>query len=170
MLENIQLEEKTLRDKLTNAYNREFFENNYKRLIDTYKNEDKFFALTMIDIDDFKKVNDTFGHDIGDKVLINLVSKIEKTLRSDDVLIRWGGEEFIILLKVSSKVALELVLEKLRNTIENSKFKNLPKITCSFGGTLYENDENITETIKRADMALYTAKANGKNRIEIRLG
>ncbi len=170
MLENIQLEEKTLRDKLTNAYNREFFENNYKRLIDIYKNEDKFFALTMIDIDDFKKVNDTFGHDIGDKVLINLVSKIEKTLRSDDVLIRWGGEEFIILLKVSSKEALELVLEKLRNTIENSKFKNLPKITCSFGGTLYENDENITETIKRADMALYTAKANGKNRIEIRLG
>jgi diguanylate cyclase (GGDEF)-like protein/PAS domain S-box-containing protein len=168
MLENIQLEEKTLRDKLTNAYNREFFENNYKRLIDTYKDEDMFFALTMVDIDDFKKINDNFGHNIGDQVLINLVSKIEKTLRSDDVLIRWGGEEFIILLKVSSKEALELVLEKLRNTIENSKFKNLPKITCSFGGTLYENDENIIETIKRADMALYTAKANGKNKITIK--
>lgn len=167
MLENIQLEEKTLRDKLTNAHNREFFENNYKRLIDTYKDEDKFFALTMVDIDDFKKVNDNYGHNIGDQILINLVSKIEKTLRSDDVLIRWGGEEFIILLKVSSKDALELVLNKLRKTIENSKFKNLPKITCSLGGTLYKNDENIIETIKRADSALYIAKENGKNKIEI---
>ncbi|MDD2895004.1 MAG: diguanylate cyclase [Aliarcobacter sp.] len=168
MLENIQLEEKTLRDKLTNAYNREFFENNYKRLIDTYENEDMQFALAMVDIDDFKKINDTFGHDIGDKVLINLVSKIEKSLRNDDVLIRWGGEEFIILLKVSSKEVLELILEKLRNTIENSKFKNLPKITCSFGGTLYENEEAINETIKRADIALYEAKDDGKNRIKIK--
>ena len=168
MLENIQLEEKTLRDKLTNAYNREFFENNYKRLIDTYRNEEKFFALTMIDIDNFKKINDNYGHNIGDQILINLVSKIEETLRSDDVLIRWGGEEFIILLKVSSNEALELVLEKLRNTIENSKFKNLPKITCSFGGTLYEKDEEIIKTIKRADSALYVAKENGRNRIEIR--
>ena len=168
MLENIQLEEKTLRDKLTNAYNREFFENNYKRLIDTYKNEDMKFALVMIDIDDFKKINDTYGHDIGDNVLINLVSKIEKSLRNDDVLIRWGGEEFIILLKVSSKEALEFVLEKLRNIIENSKFKNLPKITCSFGGTLYEDNEAIKETIKRADIALYIAKDNGKNKIEIK--
>lgn len=168
MLENIQLEEKTLRDKLTNAYNREFFENNYKRLIATYKDEDMFFALAMLDIDDFKKINDNFGHNIGDQILINLVSKIGKTSRSDDVLIRWGGEEFIILLKVSSKEALEIVLEKLRETIENSKFKNLPKITCSFGGTLYENDENIIETIKRADMALYSAKESGKNRVRIK--
>lgn len=168
MLENIQLEEKTLRDKLTNAYNREFFENNYKRLIDTYENEDMQFALAMLDIDDFKKINDTFGHDIGDKVLINLVSKIEKSLRNDDVIIRWGGEEFILILKVSSKEVLELILEKLRNTIENSKFKNLPKITCSFGGTLYDNEEEINETIKRADIALYVAKDDGKNRIKIK--
>jgi diguanylate cyclase (GGDEF)-like protein len=168
MLENIKLEEKTLRDTLTNAYNREFFENNYRKLIENYKTEDKLFALVMIDIDNFKNINDTYGHDIGDDILINLVSKIEKSLRNDDVLIRWGGEEFIIILKISSKNALEFVLEKLRNIIENSKFKNLPKVTCSFGGTLYENNEPINETIKRADIALYIAKNDGKNRVKIK--
>ena len=168
MLENIKLEEKTLRDTLTNAYNREFFENNYRKLMESYKTEDKLFALAMIDIDNFKNINDTYGHDIGDDILINLVSKIEKSLRNDDVLICWGGEEFIIILKISSKEALEFVLEKLRNIIENSKFKNLPKVTCSFGGTLYENNETINETIKRADIALYMAKNDGKNRVKIK--
>lgn len=165
MLANLELEQKVLRDKLTNAYNREFFENNYKRLIETFENDEMYFGLGMIDIDNFKKINDTFGHDIGDKILVTLVSNIEKSSRNDDILIRWGGEEFIMILKVSSENGLKIALENLRKIIENSKIDNLPKITCSFGGTLYEKNEPINNTIKRADEALYMAKAAGRNKV-----
>lgn len=165
MLANLELEQKVLRDKLTNAYNREFFENNYKRLIETFENDEMYFGLGMIDIDNFKKINDTFGHDIGDKILVTLVSNIEKSSRNDDILIRWGGEEFIMILKVSSENGLNIALENLRKIIENSKIDNLPKITCSFGGTLYEKNEPINNTIKRADEALYMAKAAGRNKV-----
>ena len=165
ILENMQLEEKTLKDKLTNAYNREFFENNYQRLIETFKSEDMYFGLAMIDIDNFKNINDSYGHNIGDEILINLVSIINKFSRNDDILIRWGGEEFIIILKVSSEDRLNIILENIRKTIEKSKIDKLPTITCSFGGTIYENNEQINDTIKRADEALYIAKANGKNKV-----
>ncbi len=165
MLANLELEQKVLRDKLTNAYNREFFENNYKRLIETFENDEMYFGLGMIDIDNFKKINDTFGHDVGDKILVTLVSNIEKSSRNDDILIRWGGEEFIMILKVSSENGLKIALENLRKIIENSKIDNLPKITCSFGGTLYEKNEPINNTIKRADEALYMAKAAGRNKV-----
>lgn len=165
MLANLELEQKVLRDKLTNAYNREFFENNYKRLIETFENDEMYFGLGMIDIDNFKKINDTFGHDVGDKILVTLVSNIEKSSRNDDILIRWGGEEFIMILKVSSENGLNIALENLRKIIENSKIDNLPKITCSFGGTLYEKNEPINNTIKRADEALYMAKAAGRNKV-----
>ena len=165
ILENMQLEEKTLKDKLTNAYNREFFENNYQRLIETFKSEDMYFGLAMIDIDNFKNINDSYGHNIGDEILINLVSIINKFSRNDDILIRWGGEEFIIILKVSSENRLNVILENIRKTIEKSKIDKLPTITCSFGGTIYENNEQINDTIKRADEALYIAKANGKNKV-----
>ena len=165
MLANLELEQKVLRDKLTNAYNREFFENNYKRLIETFENDEMYFGLGMIDIDNFKKINDTFGHDVGDKILVTLVSNIEKSSRNDDILIRWGGEEFIMILKVSSENGLKIALENLRKIIENSKIDNLPEITCSFGGTLYEKNEPINNTIKRADEALYMAKAAGRNKV-----
>ncbi|AXX88645.1 hypothetical protein CKA55_10535 [Arcobacter suis] len=165
MLANLELEQKVLRDKLTNAYNREFFENNYKRLIETFENDEMYFGLGMIDIDNFKKINDTFGHDVGDKILVTLVSNVEKYSRNDDILIRWGGEEFIMILKVSSENGLKIALENLRKIIENNKIDNLPKITCSFGGTLYEKNEPINNTIKRADEALYMAKAAGRNKV-----
>ena len=165
MLENMKLEEKILRDKLTNAYNREFFENNYERLIEIFRSENMHFGLAMIDIDNFKNINDLFGHNIGDEILINLVSTIETSLRKDDILIRWGGEEFIIILKVSSENGLNIALENIIKTIEESKIDILPTITCSFGGTLYKNAEPISNTIKRADEALYIAKENGKNKV-----
>ena len=165
MLANLELEQKVLRDKLTNAYNREFFENNYKRLIETFENDEMYFGLGMIDIDNFKKINDTYGHDIGDKILVTLVSNVERSSRNDDILIRWGGEEFIMILKVSSENGLYIALENLRKIIENSKIDHLQKITCSFGGTLYEKNEPINNTIKRADEALYMAKAAGRNKV-----
>lgn len=167
MLEQIELEEKTIHDKLTSAYNREYFDLNYKKLLKTYNDETHTLALTILDIDFFKLVNDTFGHDAGDFVLKELVSEINKFSRNEDILIRWGGEEFIIILKVESKTGLFKALEHIRKIIEEHYFKDVKKITCSFGATLYKDKEEIEDTIKRADKALYQAKNTGRNKVVI---
>ncbi|MBU0924414.1 diguanylate cyclase [bacterium] len=163
--EQIILEEKTVHDKLTGAYNREYFEKNYRNIIKEYHLKNYRFALCLFDIDDFKKVNDTYGHDIGDYVLKELVSEISKFSRDDDILIRWGGEEFILIMKIKSENDLSKVLEHLRMRIEKHIFKKVEKVTCSFGVTFYKEGEDIETTIKRADLGLYEAKAKGKNQV-----
>ena len=163
--EQIILEEKTVHDKLTGAYNREYFEKNYRNIIKEYHLKSYRFALCLFDIDDFKKVNDTYGHDIGDYVLKELVSEISKFSRDDDILIRWGGEEFILIMKIKSENDLLRVLENLRMRIEKHIFKKVEKVTCSFGVALYKEGEDIETTIKRADLGLYEAKAKGKNQV-----
>uniref|UniRef100_UPI0040473011 PAS domain S-box protein n=1 Tax=Aliarcobacter sp. TaxID=2321116 RepID=UPI0040473011 len=167
IFENIYLEEKTLHDKLTNAYNREYFDRNYRNLIDEYHKNNTKLALAILDIDHFKRVNDNYGHDVGDEVLIKFVDTIQNNLRKNDILIRWGGEEFLLILQLNSKKDLEKKLEYLKNAIEIELFPKVNKITCSIGGTIYEDDENIMKTIKRADEELYKAKAAGRNKVFI---
>ena len=162
-----ELEDKSIHDKLTNAFNREFFEKNYQSLILKYKKDNCLFALVMIDIDHFKKVNDTYGHDVGDYVLIELVSEIKKSSREEDLLIRWGGEEFIMILKVKNEKKLLKVLVHIRTIIEKHYFNVVKQITCSFGASIYLENEDIKETIKRADVALYEAKDLGRNKVII---
>ena len=108
---NMYLEERILHDKLTNAYNREFFDRNYRKFINEYHKNHTKLALAILDIDYFKKVNDTFGHDVGDNVLIEFVTVIQNHSRKDDLLIRWGGEEFILILQLNSKNDFEKILE-----------------------------------------------------------
>jgi diguanylate cyclase (GGDEF)-like protein len=168
MLENIELQEKIIRDKLTNAFNREYFELSYKILIEKYEDGKHHLAIALLDIDHFKKVNDTFGHDIGDTVLIQFVKTIQKYSRQDDILVRWGGEEFILMLKVQTQKDLYRVLEHLRKKIELEKFSGINQLTCSIGGTLYKKGEDILLTVKRADEAVYEAKANGRNQVGIK--
>lgn len=167
ILENIYLEEKILHDKLTNAYNREFFENNYKRFIDNCKINNTKLALAILDIDYFKDVNDRFGHDVGDLFLIEFVQVIQKYSRKNDILIRWGGEEFILILELDSSKDLEKILENLRNSIEFHNFQKVGNKTCSIGATIYKDDEDILKTIKRADESLYDAKNSGRNKVII---
>lgn len=167
ILENIYLEEKILHDKLTNAYNREFFENNYKRFIDNSKINNTKLALAILDIDYFKDVNDRFGHDVGDLFLIEFVQVIQKYSRKNDILIRWGGEEFILILDLDSSKDLEKILENLRNSIEFHNFQKVGNKTCSIGATIYKDDEDILKTIKRADESLYDAKNSGRNKVII---
>lgn len=167
MMEHIKLEEKTIRDKLTNAYNREYFELNYQSLIEQYTQSGYQFGLAVLDIDHFKSVNDTYGHDVGDYVLEHFVKIIHKFSRDEDTLIRWGGEEFILILKVRSKEDLSKALEHIRKVIELEKFKTVGHKTCSIGGTLYQNNESIEKTIKRADEGVYEAKSNGRNQVII---
>lgn len=167
MLEHIKLEEKTIHDKLTGAYNREYFEKHYKRLLDEYTQDDFQFALAVLDIDHFKLVNDNFGHDVGDYVLKHFVKTIQQFSRSYDILIRWGGEEFIMLFRVKSEDDLHKVLEHLRKVIELVEFDTIGHKTCSIGGTIYKDGEDIETTIKRADEAVYEAKAAGRNQVVI---
>ena len=125
-------------------------------------------AIALLDIDHFKLVNDTYGRDVGDEVLIHFVKTVKKFSREEDIFIRWGGEEFILILKVKSKKSLEKALEHLRKIIEIQEFPTIGKKTCSIGGTLYKSAEDIYATIKRADEAVYEEKNNGRNQVVIK--
>lgn len=165
MIEHISLKRKTIHDKLTDAYNREFFDTNYNELLVKYHNNDTSLAIALLDIDYFKLVNDQYGHDVGDEVLIYFVDTIHRYSRKDDLLIRWGGEEFVMILKVKSQNDLEKALEHLRKVIQMQNFPKVGEKTCSIGGSIYKDGEDIFNTIKRADEAVYDAKVAGRNRV-----
>jgi len=167
-LKQLQLKDKTIHDKLTGTFNREYFEDNYGKLISKFVDETYNFGIAILDIDFFKNINDTYGHDVGDDVLIDFVKIIKKYSRMDDFLIRWGGEEFIFILKIKNYTDLEISLEKLRKNIENLTFTNNIRLTCSCGGTIHSLNEDIKDTIKRADEALYNAKNAGRNKVVIK--
>lgn len=169
MLNQIELENKTMHDTLTGAYNREYFKQNYRRFIKEYAQGASMLGVAMFDIDHFKYVNDMYGHDVGDSVLVEFVKRIQNSSREHDIFIRWGGEEFILVLKIKHQNDLEKILEKIRGIIEENCFKVIGHKTCSIGATIYKDDENIEKTIKRADEALYEAKADGRNRVVFKL-
>ena len=119
----------------------------------------------MFDIDFFKKVNDTFGHDIGDEILKEFVSILKLNSRfHDDILIRWGGEEFLMIVSIKDKNTLFNVLEKYKDAIENHNFSIVKKLTCSIGASIHNNSKTIKETTKESDKALYEAKTSGRNK------
>jgi diguanylate cyclase (GGDEF)-like protein len=165
IFENFSLMEKVHRDMLTGAYNREYFDENIELHIQEAQRKERFLGVSIFDIDFFKLVNDTCGHSCGDDVLVVLTNIVKNSIRKEDVLIRWGGEEFILLISVESLVVFEKVVDNIRHRIGEHTFPTAGKITCSFGATLYEQGEAIEETIKRADKALYKAKAEGRNRV-----
>ncbi len=151
---------KSQTDLLTGIYNRGTIEKKIKEII---KNEDG--AIIFFDIDHFKNVNDTYGHEKGDEVLKMLAKLISENIRENDLFGRWGGEEFIIVLP---KANYEIVLnkaEKLRSIVENYDFNGL-KITSSFGVTHFNKGEDFDEVINRSDIALYQAKNNGRNQVK----
>lgn len=165
MREQIILLQKVIHDKLTGVYNREFLECNFASILKMVS--PKKLGVVMCDIDYFKRINDTYGHNRGDEVLKEFVTVIYQTIRNDDYLIRWGGEEFIVLLKIDSAESLKKVAEHIRINIAKNDFEEVGTITSSFGAALYRENESIYTTIARADKALYEAKANGRNRVEI---
>jgi len=117
----------------------------------------------MIDIDHFKRVNDTYGHDVGDKMLVQLSRKFEQATRNSDYISRWGGEEFLICCTTISENDLYTIAENIRQMIVNSEFEIEENITISLGCAMIQANENINELVKRADVALYAAKNNGRN-------
>ncbi|MCT7647124.1 ABC transporter substrate-binding protein [Aliarcobacter butzleri] len=168
ILKQILLEDKTNHDKLTGAFNREYYESHFKLILKEYTKED-ILVFAILDIDFFKKVNDTYGHNTGDKVLKEFVNVIKKSSRNDDLLIRWGGEEFILLLKVKTTHNARKVLENIRKAIEENHFEEVEHITCSIGATIYKQNEKTEDIFQRADEALYNAKEKGRNQVIIKI-
>jgi diguanylate cyclase (GGDEF)-like protein len=162
--EQFSLMDRVIHDKLTGAHNREYFDNRIDLWIQELSYQEYKLGIIMLDIDYFKNVNDKYGHNCGDEVLKHLVSIIESEIRQEDDLVRWGGEEFLIISKVNTLVNLHDIAENIRKKIEDETFEEVGKITCSFGATLYK-DESIKATIERADEALYEAKKLGRNRV-----
>ncbi len=165
IIEHKKLQLKVTHDKLTNALNREFFDNNINLIIEEVKPHR--LGVIICDIDHFKNVNDTYGHNRGDIILKEIVTSIKGSIRQEDYLIRWGGEEFIMLMKVDTPDALKKSVEHVRKQIEKQHFEEVGNITASFGATLYQDDEEILECVARADKALYMAKENGRNQVQI---
>ncbi len=154
-------------DPLTKLYNRQKFNDVFEMmLLRRHWNEKNSFGLIIVDIDDFKKVNDIYGHQRGDKTLITVANTLSATTRMGDILARWGGEEFVVLVPDVDKEKILFVAEKLRSAVENINISEVGSITVSLGVSLFtEND--IEETMMhRADVALYKAKNNGRNRVE----
>lgn len=127
-----------------------------------------FFALIMFDIDHFKSINDTFGHDAGDSVLKALVGLVQDSVRASDSLARLGGEEFMVLAAGSGLNRAGRVAERLRREVAGHEFAGLPRpVTCSFGVTQYRDGEPLDDLLKRVDEVLYRAKQGGRNRVEM---
>ncbi|MGD8241454.1 MAG: diguanylate cyclase [Desulfobacterales bacterium] len=164
------VKEESMRDGLTGVYNRRAFDEQIKALLDHNDVQRRGFSILLLDIDDFKYINDTYGHPIGDRVILALADVCRQMIRSDDFLARYGGEEFVILLPGASrrnatKKARQLCKEiaQTRYTLDDDDAPPL-SITVSIGVTARERRDDTEALIARVDKALYQAKQEGKNR------
>ena len=159
-----ELSQRVYQDSLTGIYNRRYFDKVIDDILKEVKKAHRY-SLILFDIDDFKQVNDTYGHNFGDKVLQSIAKEVLHSLRTDDLFIRWGGEEFLIILKGTHLEASIKVAQKLRKLIKYNKIGEI-YVTCSFGVTRIENDDTPKQMIERVDKAMYSAKKSGKDRVE----
>ena len=149
-------------DPLTKLSNRRALHN----YVNEYLQKNAQYSVIFCDIDHFKKLNDTYGHDFGDKVLTTVAKTLKKNLRSSDFVARWGGEEFVIILQNQDLSLAKKLAERLRKAIQSLQSELDIEVTCSFGVAQRSGEESVEETIKRADEALYRAKKRGRNRVE----
>lgn len=159
-------------DFLTGLYNRRFMLAKLEEYVLNEKLKPNSLAVLLIDVDFFKKVNDTYGHDTGDMVLKVISQKLQETIRVGDIVARWGGEEFLILANNATSIGAEKLAERLRSEIQGTKIEYQNKaifVTISLGIALnsFDIQNNVTLLIRRADEALYLAKSKGRNRFEM---
>lgn len=152
-------------DKLTGIYNRHKFEEIFTLEAERSRRFGQPLSLILIDIDHFKSVNDTYGHDVGDEVLKTLANVIQENIRKVDTFARWGGEEFLVLSPNTDLVNLQILAEKLRLAVESAAFAKVNHITISLGVSTLNEKDTFSELFKRADQGLYHAKEYGRNRI-----
>jgi two-component system cell cycle response regulator len=165
---NVRLEELSNVDALTNVHNRRYFMNMIEKEFDRAQRYHSHISFVMVDIDNFKKFNDLYGHQTGDIVLVSVAAILYKGLRKHDVVARYGGEEFAIILPETDLPGAVTVSERYRKTVESSNFGTHGKplsLTISLGVSHFPHPEILTfmELIRRADEALYKAKDKGRN-------
>lgn len=163
------LRENALRDAMTGLYNRRFLEEYVSALVGTSQRRKSAFSVLMLDLDFFKQVNDTHGHEAGDKVIKTLADILQRNVRSSDMAVRYGGEEFLLVLVDTSAEAALKVAEKIRAEVEATKIPlqgSVLQKTISIGVAEYPSDsDTFWQVVKFADVALYQAKASGRNRV-----
>ena len=146
----------SLKDSLTDTFNRKVL-NEINNIID------ESYSVLMLDIDNFKEINDNYTHLVGDSILKNISNILKNNLRNDDVIIRFGGDEFLIFLSNSNMEIAKKVARKINNVIRKTNFKNEIKVTCSIGIKKVNKNENLNEIIEISDKNMYKAKELGKN-------
>jgi diguanylate cyclase (GGDEF)-like protein/PAS domain S-box-containing protein len=157
-----QLQLLTVTDPLTGCKNRRFYENAIAHELESFKRyPEQIFCLAVVDIDHFKKVNDEYGHDVGDRVIKSFVKFLESCVRNIDMVCRVGGEEFAVILPNTNAKNASILFERMRSTVELGDIK--PKITCSIGYCECDKSDTPDTLYKRADAALYQAKHTGRN-------
>ena len=166
--QNLTLQNEMDYDKLLGIYNRSYFENYIEQIFKEKTNHTESISMVMFDIDFFKVVNDTYGHDVGDQALHELVNITKHAIRATDIFARWGGEEFIIILEADLNKSFEII-EHLRQKIEQTTKQNkrIPEFTCSFSIIDLTKHSNKEESFKELDKKLYQAKHSGRNTVVI---
>lgn len=158
-----KLKEQAMTDSLTGVFNRRYMLEKLKNIVSLAKRHEFPVSIIMSDVDRFKSINDNYGHQIGDEVLINLAKVIKENLRESDVLSRWGGEEFLVMLPHTNLDGAKIVGEKIREMIQGCSWsESTLKVTVSSGVSEYSS-ESIDQFINRADALLYEAKKSGRN-------
>ncbi|WP_438969941.1 sensor domain-containing diguanylate cyclase [Methylophaga sp.] len=153
-------------DNLTGLFNRHAFEAKLDNEINRVSRYSKPLSVLMYDLDHFKKINDNFGHNAGDAVLLKVAELVRDNIRDVDMASRWGGEEFLVLMPEADIDEAKVVAEKLRKVIAEHPFEEVKSVTASFGVTQFVADESPESFLKRVDDAMYLAKQQGRNCVE----
>jgi diguanylate cyclase (GGDEF)-like protein len=154
-------------DPLTGIFNRKMFFDELEREVERCSRYGQNLSLIMLDVDFFKEVNDNYGHQAGDRVLIEITNIINSAIRKTDVFARYGGEEFVILMPGTNLSGARDIAERLKDTIADYYFEDCGRITCSFGIGEYLETDNIDSFVHKADIALYLAKEAGRNSVKV---
>jgi diguanylate cyclase (GGDEF)-like protein len=170
-IENLRLRRACVTDQLTGAFNREFLNQRLSAEVDRANRRGDDLSLAMVDVDHFKPINDQYGHGVGDIVLAGVAEKLKRAIRTDDMLIRYGGEEFLVLLPSTNAVRAREVGERMRLSLQDEVFRTTQadinvRISVGIAQHLPGKDDPAS-LIRRADDALYAAKEGGRNRVEV---
>ncbi|MCP4447323.1 MAG: sensor domain-containing diguanylate cyclase [Myxococcales bacterium] len=174
-IENIRLRRVAGTDALTGAFNRQYLDNHFPGMVQDAHERGVSLSVAMFDLDRFKQVNDNYGHDVGDEILTFVAKRLDDASRAHDVLVRFGGEEFILLLPGANLATAAEIADRMRVRLANNAVKlerpdDTPlalDIRISAGVAELASGESPEQLFRRADQALYAAKANGRNRVEV---